>query len=119
MVVSEKCDVYSFGVVALEALVGKHPKEILSSLHLASPQGITLCEVLDQRLPQSTMSTLLDIVYVAIVAFACLNPNPCSRPAMKCVSQYFLTQRTPLSIPLREISMQQLINQELKHYLEL
>ena len=32
MVVNEKCDVYSFGVVALETLVGKHPKEMLSSV---------------------------------------------------------------------------------------
>ncbi|KAJ1401520.1 Tyrosine-protein kinase, active site [Sesbania bispinosa] len=51
MVVSEKCDVYSFGVVALETLVGKHPKEILSSLQSTSNHDIALCEVLDQRLP--------------------------------------------------------------------
>ncbi|KAJ1401513.1 Tyrosine-protein kinase, active site [Sesbania bispinosa] len=51
MVVSEKSDVYSFGVVALETLVGKHPKEILSSLESRSTHNIALCEVLDQRLP--------------------------------------------------------------------
>ncbi|KAJ1419637.1 Tyrosine-protein kinase, active site [Sesbania bispinosa] len=51
MVVSEKCDVYSFGVVALETLVGKHPKEILSSLESTSTHDIALREVLDQRLP--------------------------------------------------------------------
>ncbi|XP_028214453.1 MDIS1-interacting receptor like kinase 2-like [Glycine soja] len=120
MVVSERCDVYSFGVVALETLVGSHPKEILSSLQSASTEnGITLCEILDQRLPQPTMSVLMEIVSVAIVAFACLNANPCSRPTMKSVSQCFLTQLTPLDIPLREISLQQLMSQELRHYLNL
>ncbi|KAK7340521.1 hypothetical protein VNO77_21227 [Canavalia gladiata] len=116
MVVSEKCDVYSFGVVALETLVGRHPKEILSSLQSTSTNGLTLCEVLDQRLPQPTMSVLLDIVRVAVVAFACLNPNPCSRPTMKCVSQCFLDQLTPLNISLREILLQQLMSQELRLY---
>ncbi|XP_020216379.1 MDIS1-interacting receptor like kinase 2 [Cajanus cajan] len=120
MLVGEKCDVYSFGVVALETLVGRHPKELSSSLQSASTDnGITLCDVLDQRLPQPTMSVLLDIVHLAIVAFACLNPNPSSRPTMKCISQHFLTQFTPLSIPLREISLQQLMSQELRHYLNL
>ncbi|KAL2958886.1 hypothetical protein AAZX31_18G235000 [Glycine max] len=120
MVVSERCDVYSFGVVALETLVGSHPKEILSSLQSASTEnGITLCEILDQRLPQATMSVLMEIVSVAIVAFACLNANPCSRPTMKSVSQCFHTQLTPLDIPLREISLQQLMSQELRHYLNL
>ncbi|XP_003621166.2 probable leucine-rich repeat receptor-like protein kinase At1g35710 [Medicago truncatula] len=115
MVVSEKCDVYSFGVVALETLMGRHPGDILSSLQLASTQGIKLCEVLDQRLllPNNVM-VLLDIIRVATIAFACLNLNPFSRPTMKCASQSFSTELTPLSIPLSEISVQQLMSQELK-----
>ncbi|KAJ1419602.1 Tyrosine-protein kinase, active site [Sesbania bispinosa] len=119
MVVSEKCDVYSFGVVALETLVGRHPKEILSSLQSTSANGITLCEILDKRLPLPNRTILLDIVHVAIVAFACLNHNPCSRPTMECVSHCFLTHPTPLSIPLQEISLLQLMSQELKHYVKL
>ncbi|KAJ1419643.1 Tyrosine-protein kinase, active site [Sesbania bispinosa] len=118
MVVSEKGDVYSFGVVALETLVGKHPKEILSSLQSTSTHDIALCEVLDQRLPLPNMSVLTGIVHVAMIAFACLNPNPSSRPTMKHVSQCFLSRLTVLSIPLHEISMRQLMSQELKHYLE-
>ncbi|ESW11607.1 hypothetical protein PHAVU_008G044400 [Phaseolus vulgaris] len=114
-VVNEKCDVYSFGVVALETLMGKHPKNILSSLQTTS----TVCEILDQRLPHPTVSVLQDIVVVAIVAFACLNPNPCSRPTMKCISQCFLTRLTPFNIPLHHISLQQLMSQELTHYLKL
>ncbi|KAK8466263.1 hypothetical protein PHAVU_008G044701 [Phaseolus vulgaris] len=115
MVVNEKCDVYSFGVVALETLMGKHPKDILSSLQSTS----TICEILDQRLPHPTVSVLQDIVVVAIVAFACLNPNPCSRPTMKCISQCFLTRLTPFNIPLHHISLQQLRSRELTHYLKL
>jgi hypothetical protein len=33
---------------------------------------------------------------------------------MKCVSQSFATELTPLTIPLSEISMQQLMSQEFK-----
>lgn len=78
MAVSKKCDVYSFRVVALETLVGRHPKEILSALQSTSNEGITLCEILDPRLPAPKMNVLDDIVQVAIVTFSCLNPNPSS-----------------------------------------
>ncbi|WJX75191.1 non-specific serine/threonine protein kinase [Trifolium repens] len=115
MVVSENCDVYSFGVVTLETLMGRHPQEILSSLQLASTQSMKLCQVLDQRLPfPNNAMVLLDIIRVAVIAFACLNFNPCSRPTMKCVSQIFASELTPLTIPLSEISMQQLMSQEFK-----
>ncbi|XP_057435984.1 MDIS1-interacting receptor like kinase 2-like [Lotus japonicus] len=113
MVVSEKCDVYSFGVVALETLVGSHPKEILSSLQSASTEDIKLCEILDPRLLFPGRAVLLDILQVAIVTLSCLNPNPCSRPTMKCVSQYFLRPLAPLHISAREISLHQLMSQEL------
>ncbi|CAJ2668958.1 MDIS1-interacting receptor like kinase 2-like [Trifolium pratense] len=115
MVVSEKCDVYSFGVVVLETLMGRHPKEILSSLQLGSAQSMKLCEVLDQRLPQpNNVTVILGIIRVAVIAFACLNINPCSRPTMKCVSQCFGIELPPLTIPLSEISIQQLMSQEFK-----
>ena len=95
-------------------------KEILSSLQSASTDdGIKLCEILDQRLPYPTFSVLQDIVVVAIVAFACLNPNPSSRPTMKCISHCFLSQLTPFNIPLSHISLQQLMSQELRDYLKL
>jgi len=115
MVVSEKCDVYSFGVVALETLMGRHPGDILTSLQLASTQGMKLSEVLDQRLPfPNNMMVLFDIIRVAVVAFACLNLNPSSRPTMKCVLQSFTIELTPSSILSSEISVQQLMSQELK-----
>lgn len=114
MVVSEKCDVYSFGVVALEILVGRYPEEILSSLQLTSTQDIKLCEVLDQRLPlPNDVKVLLDIIHVVVVASTCLNLNPSSRPTMKSVSQSFSIEVTSL-IPLSEISVKQLMSQELK-----
>jgi len=115
LAVNEKCDVYGFGVVALETLVGRHPEDILSSLQSTSTQSIKLCQVLDQRLPLPYNEIVIrDIIHVAVVAFACLNLNPRSRPTMKCVSQSFVTELTPLSIPLNEISVQQLMSQELK-----
>jgi len=115
MVVSEKCDVYSFGVMTLETLMGRHPGDILTSLQLASTQRMTLCEVLDHRLPfPNNMMVLLDIIRVVVVAFACLNFNPSSRPTMKCVSQSFAAELTPSNILSSEISVQQLMSQELK-----
>ena len=51
MVMTEKCDVYSFGVVTLEVLMGKHPRDLLSSLSSSSDPKIMLVDVLDQRLP--------------------------------------------------------------------
>jgi len=120
MVVSKKCDVYSFGVVALKTLMGRHPGDILTSLQLASTSGMKLCEVLDQRLPlPNNAMVLLDIIHVALVAFACLNINPRSRPTMNWVSQSFVTKLTPLHISLSEISVQQLMSQELKALLHI
>ncbi|XP_039685633.1 probable leucine-rich repeat receptor-like protein kinase At1g35710 isoform X2 [Medicago truncatula] len=115
MAVNEKCDVYSFGVVALETLVGRHPGDLLSSLQSTSTQSLKLCQVLDHRLPLPNNDIVIrDIIHAAVVAFACLNVNPRSRPTMKCVSQSFVTELPRLSIPFSEISVQQLMSEELK-----
>ncbi|KEH21565.1 hypothetical protein MTR_7g007580 [Medicago truncatula] len=106
---------YSFGVVTLETLVGRKPGDILSSLQSTSTQSIKLCQVLDQRLRLPNNEIVIrDIIHVAVVAFASLNLNPRSRPTMKCVSQCFATELTPLSLPLSEISVQQLMSEELE-----
>ena len=87
----------------------------MSSLQSTSTKSIKLCQVLDQRLPLPNNDIVIrDIIHVAVVAFACLNVNPRSRPTMKCVSKSFVTELTPLSIPLSEISVQQLMSDELK-----
>ncbi|KEH21562.1 receptor-like kinase [Medicago truncatula] len=115
MAVNEKCDVYSFGVVTLETLVGRHPGDLLSSLQSTSTRSVKLRQVLDQRLPLPNNDIVIrDIIHVSLVAFACLNGNPRSRPTMKRVSQSFVTELTPFSIPLSEISVEQLMSEELK-----
>ncbi|KAM6573562.1 hypothetical protein CsatA_017642 [Cannabis sativa] len=92
MAITEKCDVYSFGVVALETLMGKHPRELLTLLSSSSSSEATrnkmLSEILDQRLvlPRNRI-VACDVAFVAILAFACLSEKPMCRPTMKQVSQ--------------------------------
>ncbi|KAL5756682.1 hypothetical protein ACOSQ2_021428 [Xanthoceras sorbifolium] len=111
MVVTEKCDVYSFGVVALEILMGRHLRELLSSLASSSNQDMTLMDILDRHLsPHVDQMIARDVVLVSSVAFACLHPNPKSRPLMQWVSREFLACKTPMSEPIHEISIAQLKN---------
>ncbi|KAG8482668.1 hypothetical protein CXB51_024010 [Gossypium anomalum] len=115
MVVTEKCDVYSFGMVALETLMGKHPEEVLP--WLSSPTylvNMKLIDVLDNRLPLPTSQLAArNLAHVATLAFACLNPQPKSRPTMKEVCEEFLCDKKSLGIPLRMISLLQLVNREI------
>ncbi|GKU97133.1 hypothetical protein SLEP1_g10313 [Rubroshorea leprosula] len=114
--VTEKCDVYSFGVVALETLMGRHPKEILtlSSSSSSSLQNVMLSDILDTRLspPRSKIVTQ-NIVVTTTIAFACLRAKPKSRPTMKFVSQQFVTHETPLPKPFLAISLLELVNSDL------
>ena len=108
MAVTEKCDVYSFGVVALETLMGRHPRDILS----LSCQAITLKEVLDPRLPPPTNEIVVqNICTIASLIFSCLHSNPKNRPSMKFVAQEFLSPKRLLGgleislLELRKLAM--------------
>ncbi|ESR59329.1 hypothetical protein CICLE_v10017807mg [Citrus x clementina] len=91
MAMTEKCDVYSFGVVTLEVLMGKHPRDLLSSLSSSSDPKSMLIDVLDQRLPPPVdQKVIQDILLFSTISFACLQSNPKSRPTMQSVSQEFL-----------------------------
>lgn len=112
MVATEKCDVYSFGVVALEILMGKHPGDLISSSSSSIEiANITLNEALDSRLlPPRSKTDIRDVVLAAVIAFACLNANPKSRPTMNFVSQEFLSCKGTLVKPLHAISLMELKN---------
>ncbi|KAH9789690.1 protein kinase domain-containing protein [Citrus sinensis] len=114
MVMTEKCDVYSFGVVTLEVLMGKHPRDLLSSLSSSSDPKIMLIDVLDQRLPPPVdRKVIRDILLASTISFACLQSNPKSRPTMQYVSQEFLiTRKTPLvkHAAIQDISISELRN---------
>ncbi|KAI8533882.1 hypothetical protein RHMOL_Rhmol10G0044800 [Rhododendron molle] len=106
MVVTEKCDVYSFGVVALETIMGRHPGDLVSSLTSPPSENMMITDVLDPRLPPPTNPIVAgNIVLVATMAFACLNPEPRSRPMMQRLSQEFLSRRKALPVPLRTVSL--------------
>nr|XP_043630339.1 probable leucine-rich repeat receptor-like protein kinase At1g35710 [Erigeron canadensis] len=90
MIVTEKCDVYSFGVVALEAICGKHPGDLLSSLNRSTGQDILLDDLLDPRLTYPTDQLIrTEIARVFQVAWACILTDQKSRPTMKTISQEF------------------------------
>ncbi|KAH9741203.1 protein kinase domain-containing protein [Citrus sinensis] len=114
MAMTEKCDVYSFGVVTLEVLMGKHPRDLLSSLSSSSDPKIMLIDVLDPRLPPPVdRKVIRDILLASTISFACLQSNPKSRPTMQSVSQEFLiTRKTPLvkHAAIQDISISQLRN---------
>ncbi|KAL0366618.1 UNVERIFIED_CONTAM: MDIS1-interacting receptor like kinase [Sesamum radiatum] len=113
MAVNEKCDVYSFGVVVLETISGSHPGGFINSMARQPGENDTsLQDFLDKRLPPPAEQILAsDVVRIARIALACLNPNPKLRPSMKEVSQEFLVHRPPkLAPPLHTISMLELRN---------
>ncbi|XVE83814.1 hypothetical protein DITRI_Ditri16bG0117500 [Diplodiscus trichospermus] len=106
---------YGFGVLALETLMGRHPGELLSTISSSScAQNVMLNEVLDPRLsPPRNKKMVRDIAFVAMVAFACLRTTPKTRPTMKTVSQEFLHNKSPIVLPLHEISLMELKNHEM------
>ncbi|XP_058186919.1 MDIS1-interacting receptor like kinase 2-like [Rhododendron vialii] len=114
MVVTEKCDVYSFGVVALETIMGRHPGELLSSLTSPPSENVMIIDVLDSRLlPPTNPIVAGDIVLVATMAFACLDPKPKLRPSMLSLSQELLSHRKALAVPLCTVSLRNLWNQKM------
>ncbi|XP_058188130.1 MDIS1-interacting receptor like kinase 2-like isoform X2 [Rhododendron vialii] len=116
MVVTEKCDVFSFGVVALETIMGRHPGDLLSSLTSPPNENMMITDVLDPRLPPPTNPIVaVNIVRVATMAFACLRPEPRSRPTMLRLSQEFLSRRKTLALPLCTVSLQQLWNRNMNY----
>ncbi|MFQ6664388.1 hypothetical protein Gotur_031519, partial [Gossypium turneri] len=54
-----------------------------------------------------------DIAFIDVIAFVCLRARPKARPTMKLVSQEFLHIRSPIAIPLHEISLIGLKNHEM------
>ncbi|XP_015879351.3 MDIS1-interacting receptor like kinase 2-like [Ziziphus jujuba] len=114
MAITEKCDVYSFGVVALETLMGKHPKDVLSTLASSATQSLLLIELLDQRLPPPRSgSSVHDVVLVSAIAFACLHANPKQRPTMQSVSKEFPPRRIRVTESFYNITVGQLMSAQL------
>ncbi|RDX91442.1 MDIS1-interacting receptor like kinase 2, partial [Mucuna pruriens] len=97
MEVNEKCDVFSYGVLCLEIIMGKHPGDLISSMYsTSSTSNLLLKDVLDQRLPLPMMPVVKEVIFIAKVAFACLNERPLSRPTMEDVYNIFVMPKSPL-----------------------
>ncbi|KAG7014833.1 MDIS1-interacting receptor like kinase 2, partial [Cucurbita argyrosperma subsp. argyrosperma] len=88
MVATEKCDVYSFGVVAFEVLLGKHPGDVILSLHSSPDYKVELNDILDSRLalPQDERTTS-DLSLIMSLAISCSQKHPQSRPTMRNACQ--------------------------------
>lgn len=103
---------YSFGIVTLEVIMGKHPRDLISSMLTSSlPENfhrIPLKDVLDERLSRPEIQVAGEVVSIAMLALACLHRTPQSWPDMKHVSHRLSTSiPSPLN-PLSTISLAQL-----------
>lgn len=112
MRVTEKCDVYSFGIAALEIMMGKHPRDLLSSLpSIASSDenDMLLKDVIDQRLTPPTGQLAEEVVFIFEVAIACTREKPELRPTMRSVAQEISAHtQAYLSEPFRTIRISKL-----------
>ncbi|XP_072065838.1 MDIS1-interacting receptor like kinase 2 isoform X2 [Arachis hypogaea] len=112
--VTTKCDVYSFGVVALETMMGHHPGEFISRLSKPSTQNLMVKDVLDSRIPLPILEKdMQDVVLVMTLALACLSSDPKSRPSMEDVANDFLASNSPIHFSFSDVSIYQLMNQEI------
>ncbi|KAI4353886.1 hypothetical protein L6164_002808 [Bauhinia variegata] len=103
-----------FRVVALETLMGKHPGELISMLSKTSALEMKLKDVTDQRLGLPILQREThDVIVVTTIALACVQYTPKLRPSMQQVSQQLSISKPPLAVSLHEMSIQQLMNQNL------
>ncbi|XP_077225334.1 uncharacterized protein LOC143858559 [Tasmannia lanceolata] len=111
MRVTEKCDVYSFGVLALEVIMGRYPGDFISSFLSSSEGGrnIQLKDMLDQRLPTPQDQVGNEIVLAVLLALACINANPQTRPTMQHISGKFSTRAPPFLKPIHTVELSQLM----------
>ena len=116
--VDNKTDVYSFGVVTLEAIFGKHPGELISSLFSSASSSssspstvyhLLLNEEIDQRLSPPMNQVAEEVVVAVKLALACLHANPQSRPTMRQVCQTLSRQCPPLSKPFSMITLGEML----------
>ena len=112
MMVIEKCDTNSFGIVALETMMGKHPREVVTSLSSSLGQDILLRDVLDPRLSLPEDPQVAQDVFVVLLALKCMHSNPQFRPTMPQVSYKLLNNIPLLEFPFYATSLCHLKNQE-------
>ncbi|CAN6457715.1 unnamed protein product [Victoria cruziana] len=113
MRVTEKCDVYSFGVLAFEVLMGRHPKELLSSLVVLTEQELRakLWDMLDKRIPAPREQEAEKVAVAAKLALMCISMNPDSRPTMGALSLHLSSSSgkrllVQTSKPSKEITLE-------------
>ncbi|XP_074266502.1 uncharacterized protein LOC141589777 [Silene latifolia] len=118
MKITEKSDVYSFGVVALEVMMGKHPREFLSSLYSGTKSAVThdlyLKDVVDQRLKPPAAKLEANVARVVAMALECTCQVPESRPSMLCVTKT-LTKQAPFLESFGSLTIGMLVNLKRKN----
>ncbi|KAI6689286.1 hypothetical protein NL676_026114 [Syzygium grande] len=118
MEVKEKCDVYSFGVVTLEAIIGNHPGDLISSLVSSSSSSSSIStalhrplkQVLDQRIPYPEGDVLGQVAFIVKTAFSCLSAKPEHRPSMQQVSQEISTCNLIMIGASEDLKLEQLVD---------
>ncbi|KAK7835701.1 putative leucine-rich repeat receptor-like protein kinase [Quercus suber] len=81
MQLTNNCDVYSFGVVALEVIMGRHPRELLSSLSFKSRTVTSISDGCARpRTSPPTGPIAEEVVFLVTIALARVRDSPEARP---------------------------------------
>ncbi|KAI4313232.1 hypothetical protein L6164_026225 [Bauhinia variegata] len=100
--------------MALEAIMGKHPGELISLLSKPNSVNIMLKEVIDQSLHLPKLQKEIQVVILmTTLALACVQQTPKLRPSVQEVAQQLSVSKPPMIVSFNEISIQQLMNQEI------
>ncbi|KAI3694489.1 hypothetical protein L1987_77454 [Smallanthus sonchifolius] len=99
----------TFGYAA-PVIMGMHPGDLLASSQ--DLNGISLYEILDQRLAPPDEQIVEQVESLVKVAFSCLHPIPNSRPSMRNIALGFSVEEASRNMKVTIVTEYQAIDEE-------